>query len=114
MMRSLGRTYRSIEEQDGVLLPVLEALCRYERGARYDELVVIETGVLGVTRATIRFGYRVLGEDGGTCAVGRTDHCCTTRDAKLVRPPAHLRVLLDAAPRVDAELARRLASGVSS
>lgn len=104
MMRSLGRSYREVEEQDGVLLPVLDARCRYFRGARYDERVTIETGVLDVTRATLRFGYRVLGEDGACCALGYTEHCVVTRDAKPVRPPKPLARLLDAAPRVDDEL----------
>jgi len=112
MMRSLGRSYRSLEEDGHVLMPVLEARCRYFHGARYDERVAIETGVLSHARATIEFGYRVLGEDGSLCAIGMTAHCCTNREAKLVRPPADLVALLGAAPRVDPELAARL--GISS
>lgn len=108
MLRAMGRTYRSIEVDDGVLLPVLEARCRYLRGARYDELVRIETGVLRRTRATVAFGYRVVGEDGARCAIGFTDHGYANRDAKLVRPPAHLVELLARAPRVDPELAAEL------
>jgi len=50
----------------------------------------IETGVLEQGRATIRFGYRVLGEDGTRCALGYTEHCVVTPDAKPVRPPAAL------------------------
>jgi acyl-CoA thioester hydrolase len=108
LMRSLGRTYRAIEEEEHVLLPVLEARCRYFHGARYDELVAIETGVLVVTRATLMFGYRVTGEDGQVCALGLTEHCCTNRDAKLVRPPAALLELLERAPRADADVAAKL------
>jgi acyl-CoA thioester hydrolase len=108
MLRSLGRTYRSIEEDAGVLMPVLEARCRYFHGARYDELVCIETGLLATTRATMSFGYRVVGEDGERCAIGHTEHCFTNRAAKLVRPPIELTSLLDRAPRVDAELAAEL------
>ena len=104
MMRSLGHSYREVEEQDGVLLPVLDARCRYLRGARYDERVTIETGVLELKRATLRFGYRVRGEDGACCALGYTEHCVVTRDARPVRPPAALAAVLAAAPRVDAEL----------
>lgn len=104
MMRALGRSYREVEEVDGVLLPVLDARCRYFRGARYDERVAIETGVLDLTRATLRFGYRIRGEDGERCAMGYTEHCVVTREAKPVRPPAHLAALLAAAPRADAEL----------
>lgn len=110
MMRSLGRSYRAVEEEEHILMPVLEARCRYFRGARYDEKVTIETGVLDVTRATMRFGYRVLGEDGAVCAIGHTEHCFTNRDAKLVRPPAVLTELLGVAPRVDADLAAKLSS----
>ena len=100
MLRSLGRSYRSIEEDDGVLLPVLEARCRYFQGARYDELVTVETGVLSVTRATLRFGYRLIGERGGVLAQGFTEHCCTDRSARPVRPPAALLALLEQSPGV--------------
>lgn len=106
LMRSLGRSYRDVEEHDGVLLPVLDARCRYFHGARYDERVTLETGVLDVGRATLRFGYRVLGEDGTRCALGYTEHCVVTRDAKPVRPPAELAALLATAPRADDELQR--------
>jgi acyl-CoA thioester hydrolase len=109
MMRSLGRSYRQVEDEDGVLLPVLDARCRYFRGARYDERITIETGVLEVGRATLRFGYRVLGEDGAVCALGYTEHCCTTREARPMRPPASLSALLAAAPRADAALVAALA-----
>ena len=108
MMRSLGRSYHAIEQEEHVLLPVLEARCRYFHGARYDELVTIETGVLTATRATLMFGYRVIGEDGAVCAIGLTEHCCTNPDAKLVRPPAVLLELLAIAPRADAELVAQL------
>ena len=104
MMRSLGRSYREVEVEDGVLLPVLDARCRYFHGARYDEKVTIQTGVLDVTRATLRFGYRIVGEDGEVCALGYTEHCVVDRDARPVRPPAELAALLAAAPRADAEL----------
>lgn len=108
MLRALGRSYRDVEVELGVLMPVLEARCRYFRGARYDERVTIETGLLDHGRATMRFGYRVRGEDGAPCAVGLTGHCFTSPDAKLVRPPGVLRDLLGIAPRVDDELREQL------
>ena len=111
MLRSLGRSYAQVEAEDGVLLPVLDARCRYFHGARYDELVTLETGVLDVARATLRFGYRVLGEDGERCALGYTEHCVVTRDGKPVRPPEALAALLAAAPRVDAALAAMFGKG---
>jgi len=79
MMRSLGRSYALVEREDGVLLPVLDARCRYFHGARYDERITIETGVLDQGRATIRFGYRVLGEDGERWATPSTVSSRPTR-----------------------------------
>lgn len=105
MLRSLGRSYRSIEEEDGILLPVLEARCRYLQGARYDESVTIETGVLWVARATVRFGYRLVGESGKALALGFTEHCCTDRSARPVRPSVALRQLLECSPKVPPDLA---------
>lgn len=110
MMRALGRSYRSIEEEDGLLLPVLDARCRYFRGARYDESVTIETSVLERGRASVRFGYRLLGEDGATVlAVGYTEHCYLGRDGRPRRAGPGLTALLDRAPAADDALRARLA-----
>jgi acyl-CoA thioester hydrolase len=114
MLRALGRSYREIEDEAGVLLPVLEARCRYQRGARYDERVTIETGVLARGRASVCFGYRVLGEDGETCALGFTEHGYVTREGRAARPPAGLAGLLAAAPAADAQLAAWHAAGGGS
>ncbi len=108
MLRSLGRSYRSIEEDEGVLLPVLEARCKYLQGARYDDLVTIESGVLWVARATLRFGYRLLDPAGRVMALGFTEHCCTDRHARPLRPPAALRELLERSPQVPPELGAQL------
>src|SRR5687767_15246932 len=42
LMRSLGWTYREMEES-GVILPVIEAHCEYKRPARYDDEIEIQT-----------------------------------------------------------------------
>ena len=111
MLRALGRSYRSVEEEDGVLLPVLEAHCLYLRGARYDEAVRIETGVLDRARAVMRFGYRVRGEGGDEVAAGWTTHCFMDRGGRPRRPTPALARLLAAAPDADAALRARLAGG---
>ena len=108
LMRSLGRTYREIEAT-GVLLPVVDARCRYFKGARYDDLLAIETGVLALKRATVRFGYRVLRTgDGEKLAEGATEHCFMTADGRPARAPRELAELLERAPRAphDRALAR--------
>ena len=103
MMRSLGRSYREIEAE-GVWLPVLEARCRYLKPARYDDEVVIETGVIELGRASVRFGYRVVrASSAELLAMGHTEHCFMGSGNRPMRPPAHLSELLARAPRAPSE-----------
>jgi acyl-CoA thioester hydrolase len=103
MLRSLGLTYREVEE-GGTFLPVTEARCRYLLPARYDDLLTVETGVLEQGRITVRFGYRVRREpDGAVLAEGSTAHCFLDGNGKPVRPPERLRQVLGAAPRAGAQ-----------
>ena len=99
MMRSLGTSYREIEES-GVALPVVEASCRYRKPARYDDAIVIETAVVSLARASVEFAYRVVREaDGELLATGHTEHCFLGTDGKPGRPPAALADLLARAPK---------------
>ncbi len=107
MLRALGRSYREVEETLGVMLPVLQARVRYYQGARYDDLVVVETGVRSLARASMTFGYRIVREaDGELLATGITEHCCVDRAGRAVRPPEPLARLLAAAPRAPADVHR--------
>ena len=99
MLRSLGSSYRSVEER-GTQLPVIEARCRYLKPARYDDLIAIETGIERLSRASVRFAYRVVREaDGELLATGLTEHCFLTRDGKPGRPELGLAEMLKRAPR---------------
>lgn len=110
MLRSLGTSYREVEEE-GRSLPVLEAWCRYREPARYDDELVIETGVIERTRAAVCFGYRVLRDPGAmSLAAGYTEHCFMDRDGRPARPTPRLAVLLGSAPRVPALVAADLRS----
>lgn len=99
MLRSLGWSYRAVEEA-GIQLPVLEARCRYLKPARYDDELTIESGVLEVRRASVRFGYRIVKEpDRELLAIGETEHCFLDREGRPARPPARMAELLAQAPR---------------
>lgn len=101
LMRSLGMSYRDVEAA-GIRLPVVEARCRYLKPARYDDLLAVETVVEHVGRASVRFAYRVLREDGGAVlARGTTEHCFLDADGKPVRPPEFFAALLARASRSD-------------
>lgn len=101
MLRSLGTSYHAVE-QGGVWLPVLEARCRYHQPARYDDQVVVETGVIEQRRASVRFGYRVVREaDGALLAEGMTEHPFTDPAGRPMRPPPFLTEILARAPRAE-------------
>lgn len=59
LLRDAGLPYAGLERA-GLLLPVLEARCRYLASTRYDDTVCIETTLLNVTRTRMSFAYRVF------------------------------------------------------
>jgi acyl-CoA thioester hydrolase len=62
--RDRGFTYKGLEEQ-GVLLPVVEAHVRYKGEVGYDDCVVVRVWVSEIKRAAMRFDYQVLNETTG-------------------------------------------------
>jgi acyl-CoA thioester hydrolase len=94
LMRAAGYPYRRLEDQ-GLHFPVSEAGCRYLRPIRYDDLIIIETGIGDLGRVRIRFDYRLLSsEDDAVLAEGFTVHACLDNTGKMVRMPADLTGLL--------------------
>jgi acyl-CoA thioester hydrolase len=61
MLRSLGFTYKKLEEE-GVMLPVLEYSIKYYRPAYYDDLLTIKTEIRELPAARIRFFYETFNE----------------------------------------------------
>ncbi|THB67113.1 MAG: acyl-CoA thioesterase [Desulfovibrio sp.] len=85
-----GMSYFDVEER-GILLPVREASCRYRAPARYDELIMIRTGIQEWGRASMTFVYEVYNETKEKMlASGMTQHACVNRNSKPVRVPEWL------------------------
>jgi acyl-CoA thioester hydrolase len=59
-MRSLGFDYKQMEVEDGCILPVVEATCRYKAPARYDDVILIEAWPVLLRGSLVKFAYRVL------------------------------------------------------
>jgi acyl-CoA thioester hydrolase len=94
MFRSLGMTYKSIEEQ-GYFLPVAEVNCKFISSAQYDDIILIEASIDGAVRGGIKFNYRITRESDGTELVrGFTRHAFMDRNGKVVRPPGFIVELL--------------------
>ncbi len=85
--RAIGYPVPEIE-RDGLILPVVEARCRYKRSARYDEVIRIETTIKELKSHSMTFDYRVLrDEDDVLLAEGMTRHGFCDHDGKLVKNP---------------------------
>ena len=85
LMRDLGCSYREFEEQ-GYILPVAEANCRFKDSAAYDDEILIRTRILRLRRSLIQFDYHLYrAGDLKLLATGTTSHFVTGQD-KLRRP----------------------------
>ena len=62
-MRSLGMSYRSLEER-GIMLPVSHFEVNYKSPARYDDELSIKTRINEVKGARLRFDYIIELEEG--------------------------------------------------
>ena len=73
-------------EEDGLMLPVVEAHCRYKHPALYDDQVQLWCRVTEVKIHSITFEYRILrGNDYKLIAEGWTKHGCTNSEGRLYR-----------------------------
>ena len=94
LLRDLGCPYFEMEER-GILMPVVEATCRYRSPARYDDLLEVETALESISASRVTFTY-LLRRKGNErpLAEGRTVHATVNRDGEVIRLPAAYRDLL--------------------
>ncbi|HYZ86756.1 MAG TPA: thioesterase family protein [Bryobacteraceae bacterium] len=86
--RAVGISYREVEQNDGILLAVAEANCRYSAPARYDEEVLLATSVAHARPRMMQFDYVMRSaEDGRLLARGFTKHIFLGKDLRPVKMP---------------------------
>jgi acyl-CoA thioester hydrolase len=94
LLRSLGWSYRDME-QDGIILPVIEAHCEYARPARYDDELEIRTEGRILSPIRMEFTYQVrLGGD-VVAASGRTVHAALDPSGRPCRLPQRIREIFE-------------------
>jgi acyl-CoA thioester hydrolase len=82
-IRKLGMDYRSMEQEDGIGIAVVDVSARYKYPARYDEELVIETRLLAARGAVVKFGYRIVRVfDNALLCEGETVHVVVGKDMK--------------------------------
>jgi acyl-CoA thioester hydrolase len=65
LLRSLGLAYNLLEKDHKLILPVIEAQCRYRAPARYDDEILIETRPAMLRGSVLKFAYRILRKNAG-------------------------------------------------
>ena len=81
-IRILGVTYSELEQR-GLLLPVVEANCKYKQPAKYDDELIIQTTIREMKGVRITFDYQVIrAQDGQTLVSGFTQHVFSSHDFK--------------------------------
>ncbi len=63
MLRSLGMTYKYMEEELKVMMPVISMQVRYLRPARYDQLITIRTTLKELPDTKITFYMELFNEE---------------------------------------------------
>ncbi|MCS7198839.1 MAG: acyl-CoA thioesterase [Caldimicrobium sp.] len=88
-IRRRGLTYKSIEEERGLLLPVVEVWARYRSSARYDDVLTIRTTLLEARSHKVVFGYTIL-RNRDLLVEGHTIHVPINREGKITRLPKEI------------------------
>lgn len=87
LMRQLGVSYREME-QEGCLIAVVDAHCRYKSPARYDDELIVRTHLKNVRESLVHFSYELLrvGEE-AVLAEGDTTHIVIDKEMNVVSLP---------------------------
>lgn len=71
MLRSLGMTYKSMEES-GIIMPVTELKCKFIKPALYDEEITVKVVVDTMPALRIHFKYELFNEKQELINLGET------------------------------------------
>ena len=93
MLRSLGLSYRAMEEE-GIFLPVNSINIKYIEPARYDDLLTIRVIIKELPTAKIHFYYEIYNEQKKLLNTGETTLVFV--DAQTRRPHRAPKVLIAA------------------
>ncbi len=91
-LRSAGLPYKELEAQ-GVMLPVVEAVCHYKSPAFYDDLLILSGTIAELRGARIKIDCEVL-KNNELIVSGHTVHACVNSNGRPIRPPKELAALL--------------------
>ena len=94
MLSSIGLDYSNVEE-NGAMLPVIEAHCEYKKGATFSQDLIVKTYIRELPKVKIKFEYKICpaGSD-EILLTGYTVHACTNLEGNPVKMPKYIRKIL--------------------
>ena len=94
MLSSIGLDYSNVEE-NGAMLPVIEAHCEYKKGATFSQDLIVKTYIRELPKVKIKFEYKICpaGSD-EILLTGYTVHACSNLKGKPVKMPKYIRKIL--------------------
>lgn len=95
-LRQMGFVYAEWEKK-GYNLPLTQVFCHYLLSAKYDQVLLIETDVEYVKRASVKFTYTIWDEaHEKDLTEGYTVHACTNSLGKIIRLPWDMIAIIEA------------------
>ena len=89
LLRSLGASYRELEDQ-GFFLVVARAELKFKNPVYYDDVVTVKTTVTRTTPVRIEHHYEVFRPDGQMACEAATTLACVDKGGKLQPLPGWL------------------------
>ncbi|HEA84254.1 MAG TPA: acyl-CoA thioesterase [Thermodesulfobacterium geofontis] len=93
LIRSTGLSYKEIEEEKGIILPVVEVFAKYRAPAKYDDLLTIKTSLKELKTHKIVFEYKIF-KNTTLLTEGYTVHVPINREGKIVKFPENIYKIL--------------------
>ncbi len=88
MLRELGLTYRALEDEYKIMMPVTSMNVRYLRPAYYDDLLTIRTTLKELPTEKITFHMEIFNENGKLLNAGRVGlRFVSMETGKVVKAP---------------------------
>ena len=82
-LRKIGISYKHLEEK-GIMLPVIDFYVKYKIPAKYDDKLTIQTKIIEIKGAKIKFEYVITNESNQTIAISSTTLAFISK--KTMRP----------------------------
>ena len=93
MLSSIGLDYVKVEE-NGAMLPVIEAHAEYKKGAKFSQDIIVKTSIQDVPKVKLKIDYTICKKDSDEILVqGYTIHASTTLEGKPIRMPKYIRTI---------------------